>query len=485
MLLFRLLLTPLLLFVFVTTATANPNLTDDSEPIRSVDSEPIRSADSEPLPAFDSELIVLHDVNLLTMEDEQIREGYSVIIQDGVIQWAGPSTEADIPDDARIIRGEYYVMPGLSEMHAHIPSANQGEEAMRNTLALYLSYGLTTIRGMLGQPAHLELRSQAETGAIVSPRIITSGPSFSGNSVTDPEAARERVREQVEAGYDLLKFHPGLSLEVFEATVDEANRLGMEFSGHISLDVGLERSLAAGKGSIDHLDRYMEFLAGDDADRDDPPIIFFGYDLVPYADEARIAEAARRTADAGVWNVPTNTLLDNIFNPANSVEEMVEWPGMEFVPSNAREGWSNYVNQLRNSDAYDPEQAKRFLELRAKLTLALHEEGAGLMLGADAPQVFNPPGFSTHRELKLLVDAGLSPFDALKAGTVNVGKYLGEEDRTGKVAEGYRADLILLSVNPLENIPFHAEIEGVISAGDYLDRAAIDEILNRVRAAVD
>ncbi|TVR36950.1 MAG: amidohydrolase [Balneolaceae bacterium] len=435
--------------------------------------------------SVESDSILIENVTLLSMESDELSENYSVLITDGRIAWVGPAADARTFRGATIITGDYYVMPGLAEMHAHIPGANQGEEYMKAVLGLYLSQGITTIRGMLGQPAHLEMRELAAAGEIDSPRIFTSGPSFSGNSVSDPDEARQRVRDQVEAGYDLLKFHPGLSVELFEAITDEANALGIEFSGHISHAVGLERSLEAGKGSIDHLDRYMEFLAGDPADREDPSIIYFGYDLAYQADEERIREAARKTREAGVWNVPTNTLLVNVFSPDYTPEQMNEWPGMEFIPENTRNGWVNFVSDLRSGDDYDEEQARRFLELRNKLTLALHEEGAGLLLGADAPQIFNPPGYSAHRELALLVEAGLSPFEALKTGTVYVGEYLGEEDETGKIAEGYRADLIFLSANPLEAIPFHDHIEGVMKDGRFYDRSDLDELLDRIRQAID
>ncbi|MCC5941936.1 MAG: amidohydrolase family protein [Balneolaceae bacterium] len=430
--------------------------------------------------------IVFKGVNVLTMENEEIQYNSVVMIENGEIAWIGSADDAEIPEGSVVHeKSGYYLMPGLAEMHAHIPSGNQGREVLENTLALYLSYGITTIRGMLGHPVHLELSDQAAAGELYSPRIFTSGPSFNGNTATDPETTRQMVRDQAEAGYDLLKLHPGITLENFNAMADEATSIGIEFSGHISYGVGLERSLEAGQGTIDHLDRYMEFLAGDAADRDDPPIIYFGYDLTPYVDEDRIDEAARITKEAGVWNVPTNTLLDNIFNPSLSVFEMREWPGMEYIPSNTLDNWVNFVNNIRANENYDATQAERFLEIRKKLTYALHKHGAGLMLGADAPQIFNPPGFSTHRELQLLVEAGLSTFEALKTGTVNVGIYLNEEEKTGKIAPGFRADMILLSGNPLEAVPFQDKIEGVIYNGTYADRDEINTYLDRVKSAID
>ncbi len=178
-------------------------------------------------------------------------------------------------------------------MHGHIPGSGQDREYIEDVLALNVTQGVTFIRGMAGNPYQLELREEAQRREIISPRIIAAGPSFSGGSVSTPEEARARVLEQVEAGYDLLKFAPGLSVEVFDAATETAIAHGMEFSGHISKDVGLIRSLNAGKATIDHLDRYMEFLAGDAADREDPPTIWFGYDLTPHVEEARICDTPR------------------------------------------------------------------------------------------------------------------------------------------------------------------------------------------------
>lgn len=425
--------------------------------------------------------LVIRNVNVLTMESDQILENQSIVIDNGLIQWIGPDSELQLPENAEVIEGDFYVMPGLAEMHAHIPSSRQGVEAMERVLNLNLAMGITTVRGMLGDPLHLELRDKAESSGVHYPRIITSGPSFNGNTATSPDVTRQMVRDQAEAGYDLLKLHPGITLENFKALADEAQKQEIEFSGHISAGIGLERTLDSGQGTIEHIDRYMEFLAGEAADRPEPPVIFFGYDLTPHVNASKIDQAATMTRDAGVWVVPTNTLLENVFNPDYSPEAMSGWPGMEFVSEGVLNSWVNTVRQIRASDAYDKEQASKFLKVRNDLTKSLQEHGDRLLLGADSPQIFNPPGFATHRELALLVEAGLTPYEAIKTGTVNVGRYLGETGETGIIAPGYRADLILLHSNPLEAIPFHDAISGVIYRGFYLSEEELDDLLNSLR----
>lgn len=430
--------------------------------------------------ALFAQRLVIKDVQVLTMESDQIVQNQTIIIEDGWIDWIGPDSEADYPEDAAVVEGDYYVMPGLAEMHAHIPSPDQGEKEMVNTLALYLSQGLTTIRGMLGNPAHLELRARARDSDFLSPRILTSGPSFNGNSATNPEISRQIVRDQAEAGYDLLKFHPGITLENFYAITEEANKVGIEFSGHISEGIGLKRSLEAGQKTIEHFDKYVEFLTGD-TETESGPVIYFGYEETPRVDTSLIDDAAKITQDADAWVVPTNTLLENVLNPELTVEEMQQWPGMEYLDEDLVNQWSNAVRSIRNNDDYDEEQARRYLDIRKQLTEAVNEHGSRLLLGADSPQIFNPPGYSTHRELAVMVEYGLSPFEALQTGTVNVGRYLYEEDNVGKIARGYRGDLILLDANPLESIPFQDHIQGVIYRGNYLDRAELDTLLENLK----
>ncbi|MDH3545891.1 MAG: amidohydrolase family protein, partial [Gammaproteobacteria bacterium] len=123
----------------------------------------------------------------------------------------------------------------------------------------------------------------------------------------------------------------------------------------------------------------------------------------------------------------------------------------------------------------------RAIEIRRKLIRALHEAGAGILLGSDAPQIFNVPGFSLHRELDLLVAAGLAPYDALVAGTRAAGEFLGTN--AGIVAVGREADLLLLDANPLVDIGNSRRIHGVMLRGNWLSAAELDRRLAAYRTA--
>ena len=415
-------------------------------------------------------------VDVVPMDADRVLENQTVIVENGRIRGIGPRGELDPGGDAVLIEGDgRYLMPGLAEMHAHVPGAGAGRDYRDRVLFLYVANGVTTARGMLGEPAHLELRRAIAEGRVIGPRLYTSGPSFNGNSVSSPAQAVEMARAQKSAGYDFFKIHPGLTRAEFDALAAEARALGMPFAGHVSTEVGLERVLEAGQASIDHLDSYMQALAPRSAGESG----FFGLALMRSATPERIPALARDTARAGVWNVPTQTLIENFVLPEDP-EELRRRPEIRYMPRDVVEQWASAKRQLLDEPDYDPAIAVRFVELRRRLIGALNESGGGLLLGSDAPQVFNVPGFSAHRELGLLVASGLTPYEALRAGTAAPARFFGATDRFGTVAPGREADLVLLEANPLEDIDSASRIAGVMLRGRWLPRAELDERLRQL-----
>ena len=428
------------------------------------------------------ETVAFVNVAVVPMDEERVLQNQSVVVRNGRIAEIGPSAAVRIPEGAVVVDGAgKYLMPGLAEMHAHIPSPQQGEDTIERTLFLYLSNGVTTIRGMLGHPRHLELRAQAAGGEILAPRIYTSGPSVNGNSAQTPEAAVKMVEEQHAAGYDLIKLHPGLKRPVFDAIVATAQRLEMPFAGHVSADVGLNPALAGRQASIDHLDGYVEALAGFGDGFSTEESGLFGLGLVDQIDLAEIPVLAAATREAGVWNVPTQSLLEHLLSGENP-EEMARRPELRYMPPATVRQWVDAVVGTR-AESGGPERAERYLEARRKLIHALYREGAGLLLGSDAPQIFNVPGFSIHHELKALVASGLTPYQALVTGTRNPATYFGTED-WGTVKAGSSADLILVNGNPLEDVGNVEHPAGVMVRGRWLSDAEIQARLEEIAGEV-
>ncbi len=418
---------------------------------------------------------VFVNVNVVPMTSESVHRQKTVMVTDGKISLIADVDTTPIPEDILVIDGtDRYLMPGLSEMHGHIPGA--GSNSLARVLHLYVVNGITLMRGMLGQPSHLQLRREILDGKVLGPRLFTSGPSFNGRSVQSPGQAEQMVREQHEAGYDFLKIHPGLSREAFDAIAETANQIGIPFAGHVPADVGIEHALAAGIATIDHLDGYMQSLLPANEDPSGGFEGFFGLLLANQAEEAKIAAIVAATRHADTWNVPTQSLFVNVVS-ADSASDMSARPEMRYMPAETVRRWANSKNDVTTDSEYRLGTAIRAIDIRRKLIKALQDSGAGLLLGSDSPQIFNVPGFSIHRELQYLVDAGLTPYEALLTGTVNPARFFGRSNIAGTVETGRVADLVLLDANPLEDISAARRVHGVMLRGRWISKTEINTIL--------
>lgn len=426
--------------------------------------------------------IAFVDVAVITMTGPQVLEGQTVLVRDGRIAAMGPVDAVALGRDVRRIDASgHYLMPGLAEMHAHIPEPSPPglpPGYRDDVLLLWVANGVTLVRGMQGHPSHLALRERVHAHRLLGPRMYLAGPPFDARTVDDISEAVARVKEQQQAGFDLIKILWGLTREQFEAIVDEANRVGMPVVGHVPSQVGLERALEKGMATVDHLDGYVSALVPDlDKISDEKRESVFGAALVPFVDEGRIAAVVRKTRAAGTWVVPTEAFLENA---AVGLAPLLQRPESAYLPPALLERYRQMHGGFaaRMSDHID-----EFLALRKRLQKALHDGGVGILLGSDSPQFFNVPGFSIHRELEASVAAGLTPYEALATGTRNPARHFGAEDRFGTVGVGREADLVLLEANPLEDIANTRKIEGVMARGRWLSRNFLDAELARIRAA--
>lgn len=432
----------------------------------------------DPPPAQD---IAFVNARVLTMTGPGVLEGHTVIVRDGRIHALGPDAElSPAADDAVIDAGGRTLMPGLAEMHAHLPvpqGPHQPPGYTEDVLMLWVANGVTLARGMLGHPLHLELRERLYRHEVLGPRLITSGPSFSGQSVSAIDDARRRVTAQAEDGYDFLKIHPGLTREQYDAIVETADAAKIRLAGHIPVDVGLARALEAGQETVDHLDGYIHALVEDPAAHPEASRSFFGIGLLPHVRREAIASVAAATRASGASMVPTETLFENFQAAVEDTEALSQRPENVYLPPAL---YAAYRGRLEDAGAMGDLMAE-FLSLRKELIGALYRAGVPILLGSDSPQIMNVPGFASHRELEAMVAAGLSPFAALESGTAAPARFFDAEARYGSIVPGAEADLILLRDDPLEDIGNIRSIDGVMVRGRWLDRAFLDAELARIR----
>ncbi|MBX0332345.1 amidohydrolase family protein [Pontibacter sp. HSC-14F20] len=435
----------------------------------------------QPISSRDRE-VVFRSVNIIPMDKEQVIEDQTVVVKDGKITAIGSPGKVKHSKNAHIVDGTgKYLMPGLAEMHAHVPPVDNMEQ-MKEVLQLFSLHGITTIRGMLGHPRHLELRSKLQSGELIGPRFYTSGPSLNGNSVKTPEAGVAMVKQQKQAGYDFLKLHPGLTPETFAAIAGTANQSRMPFAGHVSYEVGVWRAIEAGYASIDHMDGFIESLVpGLEAIAEQEAGLFAMY-IADQADTTRIPKLMNALREKNIWVVPTQALAERWISAAESPEVLGKKPEMRYMNPKTVQNWVASKQKLMADPRYAAAALDRYVELRRKLIKACNDNQVGLLLGCDAPQVFNVPGISTHKELVYLVAAGLSPYEALKTGTVNVGKFLKRDD-IGVLKVGAAADLLLLNGNPLQDVSHTQRIEGVLIGHTFLPKTYLTSELKKLEKA--
>jgi hypothetical protein len=315
-------------------------------------------------------------VNVVPMDREGVLTQQTVIVREGRIAAVGPAASTTVPDGALRVDGrDKYLLPGLAEMHGHIPPPTQPQEFIETVLFLYVANGVTTVRGMLGAPGQLELREQARRGELLAPTLYLAGPSFSGNSIKSVDEAIQKVRQQKDEGWDLLKVHPGLTRDQYDAMARTAKETGMRFVGHVPAEVGLLHAMQSGQETFDHLDGYVEFLQGDKGP-------------VP---DAKLTEVAKLTRQADAWVVPTMVLWETLRGTAE-LSTLRALPELQYMPPQQLEAWTTAQENLLMSPTFKPDAARYIIQNRMRLLKVLSDEGVKIMLGSDAPQRFDSSG---------------------------------------------------------------------------------------------
>lgn len=438
--------------------------------------------------------VVIENVTVVDAVDGA-RENQTVVVEGDRITAVAPG--ADIPAAAVVVDGTgRFLIPGLWDMHVHLTYDDALVEAMPR---LFLGWGVTSVRdtgGLLHELLPVVEAMRAD-GA-VAPRVFFSGPLLDGEFVVydgngrpeigtanpSPEAARANVASLAEAGVDFIKIYEMVTPEVFDALVEAGREQGLPIAMHVPLSLRA-RQVASRVNSMEHL-RNVEMDCAVDA-----PALLAERRLILDAHEGGEG-AALRSRLHGLQRLPAIADYDEAGcgEVLATMHETIQVPTLRLNafglhPSFQREGWMEALEgapaevaaswgattreRLAEPRTADP----TFGEWSLRLVGWMHERGIPIGAGTDTPINFALPGFSLHEELEMLVRAGLSPRDALGSATVRPAEFFGLEGEMGRVRPGYRADLVLLSANPLEDIGHARRIEGVVSKGRYFTAAEL------------
>jgi imidazolonepropionase-like amidohydrolase len=442
------------------------------------------------------------NVTAIPMDTERTLPVQTVVIESGRITRLAPSAHVDVTGMQVVDGTGKFLLPGLADMHVHLGDPADSVLARdAGECLLYLAHGVTAVRNMWGHPFHLALRQQVDAGELPGPRIVSTSPLTDGPNpggkplayrsavIDEPAAAGPLVAAYRRRGYDQLKVYGQLTLPVLESLGQAAAREGLPMTGHCPDYITYDEAADAGMVCFEHLHNIYNGTLREGASAQDP------YDANPER-VAHIAanldwDALRRLADRfaaeQVWNCPT--LVVGLDTPV--IRDLGEDPLGAYaayigllspLTATIRRNHPIMVMPLAAGPVEMREARRQKDELKLGITRLLHEQGAPLLIGTDAPLVV--PGQSLHDELRAFVRAGLTPYQALRCATTEPVRFLRWEADLGTIAEGKRADLVLLNANPLSDVAAAADIAAILVNGYYLEKKTCDTLLAERAAAV-
>jgi hypothetical protein len=426
--------------------------------------------------------VAIVNTNVLVMDRERVLEDHTVVIRGGLIQEIGPAHRVQVPGNATVMDGQgLYLMPGLGDMHALLPGPGESDREVSDQMFLYLANNVTVVRGALGMPSHLALKRRIRNGELLGPTLYVGSPPLNGSNSQLPDSTIDLVMAHRSMGYDFQVIHDGVPLMTWDSLSEEAHATGYTFGGLIPDSVGLRHALSTGISYVDHMDGYLEQVVSDPvkARLDAGEAASLG-EMLESAVGRKMRAIAAHTRASDTWVIPTLYLWENLYRPLN-VDSMLATEEMRYVSPGLRRAWAS---QKRGGTRESPEVAELLADVRRRTFRALVMAGAGVLLGTYSPQLFNVPGFSLRHEMESMEAAGLTPYEVLVTGTRNVAEYaqreLLEQGNFGTVAEGNRADLLLLRANPLEDLDHLWDQEGVMVRGRWISREEIEGRLAQI-----
>ncbi len=382
----------------------------------------------------------------------------TVLVENGTITLVNDARSTVVPADAEVFDGTgRYLMPGLIDMHTHLMT----DPGAEHDLIVELAAGVTSVRIMWGFQTHLDWRAAISDGTLLGPTLYVASAGLEGTPpfwpgsivVTSAVEARAAVREQWDAGYDFIKVYNRLQQEPYLAILDEAEGLGMRVVGHVPLALTPDFAISSGQYTIEHFSRFASEITTTGS-------------WTGAIDGSKLAALVERIRLAGTWNCPTLTVQTR---SQTQVERLKANPLYQLLSQPMRDWLDSPQPQPPTGDRTTEDQ------MRKQVLAALADAGTGLLIGTDAGVQYVLPGFSIHEELQHFIAAGLSPYQTLRAATVDAAAALETADR-GTIAAGRRADLLLLDADPLANVANVNRRVGVMVGGRWFTQTTLMEM---------
>ncbi len=427
---------------------------------------PIAIAASLNAQARRTEPIALVGVNVIPMDSSRLLVDQTVLVRGGKISAIGPRSRVQTTGARRYELPGYYLLPGLADLHTHPQVAGD--------LTQYMASGVTTILslGSFVDEQMLRWRDSTRRGERIGPDIyvayfVDGSGAPAGRMIASAEDGRNAARSAKNGGFDFIKAYNSIPEAGFVGLVDEARAQGIAVTGHGVRSVGLQRGFALGQVMVAHGEEYM----------------YTHFSRLE--DSVRFGEAAAWTKRSGAYVLPNLSAYAGIarqWGKPAVVDTLLSMPELRFLDPLWRQRW-----RARDYITRQGSLAARVLFLK-RLTKVLSDSGVPLLAGTDSPTIPGLfPGFSIVDDMALLVDAGLTPYQALATATRIPGEFFAKygrtPDRFGTIAVGNRADLIVVRTNPLEDVRRLRNPTGVMLRGHWFSRVELDEKMNALAGA--
>ena len=437
--------------------------------------------------------IVIENITLIDAKNVT-RTNQTVSIENGVIQSIG-SAKLDM-EDSQIIDGEgKYLIPGLWDAHVHLTFIPEIDHETH--FKLYLKNGVTSIRDTGAILSKLQPSLNfIEENPNTTPRLFYAGPLIDGADrvykgmepgfpnlsigIDETSNIPEVVDGLVKEGVTFLKSYEMLTRETYLELLKVAGQNGLRVTGHVPLSIDLEEAIEAGLGGMQHV-RNMDLACAKDADNllDDRQVSLENeasiagsalrthihssqrYYAIDNTDDERCLRIIMKLSEYGVFQTPTLTI--NTFDSRRFYADPKWRETYQELPEAAENNWMQGSLKLANIDV--TENAKKFDAWSLSLVNKMHQEGVKIIAGTDTPIGYLTPGYSLHKELELLSEAGLSNMDVLRSATITPAEFFGMENQMGTIEVGKLADLVILDKNPLMSISNTQSIHSVIVKG--------------------
>jgi imidazolonepropionase-like amidohydrolase len=423
--------------------------------------------------------LVLTNVTVIDATGARSRPEMTVVITRGRIATLGKANDVRLPEGAQIIdAGGRFLIPGLWDMHIHSGSYEEGKKVF----PLLIARGITGVRDMGCPPEDvLRLRRETSEGKILGPRMVVAGPLIQGPlpfqmpliiSVHNKVEASRAVVNLKGQGVDFIKVQDALPRDLYIAVASEAKRQGLPLAGHVPPSITALEATKAGQRSVEHLGGRFHGVLLACSDREAELTI----KIRTILDAALRALSEKREPDDSEMFRATFTMpLLNSYSDRKAADLFSEfkkrqtWQAPTLVAQPIREVLGSGRKDLSEDDI---RYGRMLMRKQLQVVAAMQRAGVGIMAGTDLA----PGGWSLHEELSLLVEAGLTPLEALQTATRNPAEFLGRLDSLGTIEEGKIADLVLLEANPLEDIRNTRKIYAVILGGKMIQKSSLSEI---------